>query len=67
MSDTPYRITGLFPMDCDGYNIWDYLPDGAHELRFATEREAIQYAETHSKGPDSYGIEPTWDAAEVQS
>ena len=60
-----YRISGQFPDGCEGYNIFDYLPEGADQLTFTSDSEAIAWAERNSKGKDLDGIEPTWEARET--
>lgn len=62
-----YRISGTFPkgLHPEGYNVFNYLPEGAEELVFGLKSAAIQWAKAHSIGPDIYGIEPTWTAKEI--
>ena len=58
-----YCITGHFVPD--GYSIWEYLPDGASQMTFPTYNDAVTWAKTHSKGPNTDGVEPVWMAEEV--
>lgn len=65
-----YRITGQFFQPAEetkGMNIWDYLPDGAAELRFETPGNAVDWAIENSKGPDPDGIAPSWAAVRATS
>jgi hypothetical protein len=60
------RITGKFTgADTEGYNVWDYLPIDAQNMRFASVDEAMAYIECNTKGPDADGIEPVWSVEVV--
>lgn len=60
-----FAIAGKFAPETEGYNVWDYLPQDAHSLRFEFAEAAIAYARTNSLGPDADGVEPTWLAREI--
>lgn len=59
-----YRITASIKGEVEGYegaNLANWFGDShIFGLRFDTVREAVEFAESEYKGPDSEGVEVEW-------